>query len=161
MPEASIYQEQAKLNEDIAQTAKKAGFSDWAIIMCFYSALHWVNYHAYNNGNSKDLIIDKSKYKDEKRIPTAHDLKKIYVQKIAREDYQILKDKYKYPKEKSLLKKEAIELQKLEKAYEILFNASMTARYLDGLTITARDYYKSQDIEYYFEKLEIIKKRFS
>ncbi|MTJ10682.1 hypothetical protein [Anabaena sp. UHCC 0204] len=159
MPEASIYREQALLNENTAQAAKQ-GFCDWAVIMCFYSALHWVNYHAYTNGNSQELILDKSKYSKGTRIPTLHDLKFYYVEKIVNEDSKKLRDTFQNSNNKNY-KEKLEEVRKLQVAYESLFNASMRARYLHYLTTTSRAHYTSQNIEYFFNNLEIIKKRLS
>lgn len=161
MPEASIYKEQALLNENTAQAAKQ-GFCDWAVIMCFYSALHWVNYHAHTNGNSQELILDKSQYPKGTRVPTLHDLKFYYVQKIVNEDAEKLIDTFQNSNKNNKNYKEKLEeVKKLRVAYERLLNASMKARYLHDLTTTSRAYYTSQNIEYFFNDLEIIKKRLS
>ena len=47
--DATAYKEQAKSNE-AAALALKEHYPDWAVTMCFYAALHWVNYHAAKTG---------------------------------------------------------------------------------------------------------------
>ncbi len=42
----SIYEQHARLNEEIAKIAHTEA-PEWAIIMYFYAALHWVNDYAY------------------------------------------------------------------------------------------------------------------
>ena len=54
MPNQSVYQRQAECNEKTALAAQ-SGFPDWAVIMCFYAALHWVNHYALCNGDTKEL----------------------------------------------------------------------------------------------------------
>ncbi|MEM6838053.1 MAG: hypothetical protein AAF609_14500 [Cyanobacteria bacterium P01_C01_bin.120] len=49
--DARAYQEQAKSNEAAAKVVKSR-YPDWAVTMCFYAALHWVNYHAAKNGTT-------------------------------------------------------------------------------------------------------------
>jgi hypothetical protein len=50
----SVYRRQAESNEQTAIAAKK-GFPDWAVIMCFYAALHWVNDYAFHQGEIEEL----------------------------------------------------------------------------------------------------------
>ena len=50
----------------------------------------------------------------------------------------------------------------LEESYELLYRASMTARYLAGLENlgrTARKHYADINIQLYFESLDVIRKR--
>jgi hypothetical protein len=156
MSECSIYQQQAEWNEATAQAAKK-GFPDWAVIMCFYAALHWVNYHACLSGKIEELKVNESV---SGRTLTQHDLKKRYVQKIAREDKQAVEAKYKSPKNNQF-KEGRQRAKELEDAYKLLYSASMRARYLDGLSITAKEHYSGKDIDEYFHYLIVIKERFS
>lgn len=132
MPDPNVYQRQAECNEKTAKAAQ-SGFPDWAVIMCFYAALHWVNHYAFCNGDINEF---------DNGDDSPHQLRRKYVQKIAR--------KNKWPD--------------LEKYYELLFQASMTARYLRGLedlNRTAVAHYSKSGVECYFDYLDKIKKRLS
>jgi len=41
-----IYTEQAQLNEKPATNAAQSGDNDWAVTICFYSAIHYVKAYA-------------------------------------------------------------------------------------------------------------------
>ncbi|MEH2000386.1 MAG: hypothetical protein V7L00_16830 [Nostoc sp.] len=41
-PSTEIYTEQAQLNEKAATNAAQSGDNDWAVTICFYSAIHYV-----------------------------------------------------------------------------------------------------------------------
>ena len=43
------YLEQARSNEKAARSLEKT-YPDWAITICFYAALHWVEYYACMTG---------------------------------------------------------------------------------------------------------------
>jgi hypothetical protein len=43
------YLEQAKTNEQAARDLEKT-YPDWAVTICFYAALHWVEYYACKTG---------------------------------------------------------------------------------------------------------------
>lgn len=132
MPDPSVYRRQAELNEKTALAAQ-TGFPDWAVIMCFYAALHWVNDYAFRQG-------DIGEFDDDDTSP--HKLRRHYVQKISR------KNKW----------------RDLEEAYELLFRASMTARYLrglEGLNRTAREHYTKNGVQFCFDYLEVVKSRLS
>jgi hypothetical protein len=73
MLDASEYRTQAESNEAAAHDVRR-NYPDWAVTMCFYSALHWVNYHAANGG----IDIDKNS-----QYPTPHDKRSDYVREIA------------------------------------------------------------------------------
>lgn len=45
------YLEQAKNNEQAARSIER-DYPDWAVTMCFYAALHWVEYYACVNGHN-------------------------------------------------------------------------------------------------------------
>ncbi|MBG1257737.1 MULTISPECIES: hypothetical protein [Nostoc] len=133
MPNQSIYQQQAEFNEKTA-IAAQSGFPDWAVIMCFYAALHWVNDYAFREGNIKEF--------DTNDDYSPHKLRRMYVKKIAKLN----------------------RWNDLEEAYELLYRASMTARYLRGLenqNCTAREYYAKNGVQFCFDDLEKIKKRLS
>lgn len=132
MTEPSIYRRQAELNEQTARAAQ-LGFPDWAVIMCFYAALHWVNDYAFRQGDIGEFESDDD---------SPHGLRRKYVKRIARSKGW----------------------RDLEEAYELLYRASMTARYLrdlEDLNITAREHYATHDIQFCFDYLEVIKKRLS
>jgi hypothetical protein len=127
----SVYRQQAELNEQTANAAR-SGFPDWSVIMCFYAALHWVNDHAFREGRIQEFSDDED--------TSPHKRRRMYVKGIAR--------KNKWPD--------------LEDAYELLYRGSMTARYLRGLeelNCTARKYYADNNIQFYFDYLETVKKR--
>ncbi len=132
MPNLSVYQQQAEFNEQTAKAAQ-SGFPDWAVIMCFYAALHWVNDYAFRQGDIKNFENDGDSDSPHKR-------RRMYVKKIAKQN----------------------NWKDLEEAYELLYRVSMTARYLEGLekqNCTAREHYAKNDIQFCFEYLEKIKKR--
>lgn len=134
MSKQSIYEQQAKLNEEIAKQAQTDS-PEWAIIMYFYAVLHWVNNYAHKRGEMSQL-------QDTNKTTSPHKLRKDYVKKVS---------KYKGNEDK------------LYQNYKFLFDESMVARYLeDGdfncINMTAKDYYKQCNIKEYIDSLEIIKK---
>lgn len=136
MSTGSIYRQQAILNEQAAIKAQSER-PDWAIIMCFYSALHWVNDHAYRHGKLHELDI-KNVGSDVKTTP--HKLKKTYVKRFAKQ----------------------IRYLDLETYYKLLYDESMKARYLEQLQCSAYDYYSSHNnFQVYFGYLTIIKTKLS
>jgi hypothetical protein len=133
MESQSVYQRQAEKNEQTADAAR-SGFPDWAVIMCFYAALHWVNDYAFRNNEMREL---EPGFHDDR--PSNHEARKRYVKKIARNKRYI----------------------DLEKAYKNLFDESMKARYLKGLEdeeCTATDHYSECGVKFCFDYLEQIKK---
>jgi hypothetical protein len=135
----SVYCRQAESNEQTAIAAKK-GFPDWAVIMCFYAALHWVNDYAFHQGEIEELEGTG----DKDTSQNLHKLRRLYVKKIARIN----------------------NWRDLEEAYELLFRASMTARYLRGLESlnrTAREHYSNNEsfVQNCFDDLAIVKSRLS
>ena len=140
MPNHSIYRRQAEKNENTA-IAAQSGFPDWAVIMCFYAALHWVNDYAYCNNEMEELkpefYIDENGNK-----PSEHGARKKYVRKIARSK----------------------KISSLESAYKKLFDESMKARYLQGLendNCTAVEHYLEAGVQFCFNYLNQIKKGLS
>jgi hypothetical protein len=70
MTELSIYHLQAKANEESAKIAQEE-FPEWAIIMYFYAALHFINDYAYERDE-----LDKLQ---------GHSSRRQYVKDIARD----------------------------------------------------------------------------
>ncbi len=128
----SIYELQARVNEETAKLAHK-DFPEWAIIMYFYAALHWINDYAYRNNQLS--VLDKSDGISQ------HTSRKKYVKEIA------------YKKG----------CQDIYENYKFLFDESMLARYLENndeeLDSTSRDFFSNVDIKKYSDALFIIKKR--
>ena len=134
MSKQSIYEQQAKLNEENARKAHTES-PEWAIIMYFYAALHWVNNYAHKRGEMSQL-------QDTNKTTSPHTLRKRYVKKVS---------KHKGNEDK------------LYENYKFLFDESMVARYLeDGefecINMTSREYYKECNIKDYIDSLETIKK---
>jgi hypothetical protein len=130
MPEDSVYRRQARSNEETAKAAR-SGFPDWAVIMCFYAALHWINDYALRHGEIDSFDVSDS---------SPHSARRKYVKKLAR----------------------AKRWEDLQDAYEILFRASMTARYLqdlEELNCSAREHYKKYGVDFCFDCLKTIKNR--
>ncbi|HLP90472.1 MAG TPA: hypothetical protein VK184_18035 [Nostocaceae cyanobacterium] len=132
MSNKSIYQQQAELNEEIAAAAQ-LGFPEWAIIMYFYAALHWINDYAYRNGEMEEL----KKNADESQ----HKTRREYIKKVAKRKKR----------------------RELEECYKTLFSDSIIARYLEDeqggcINSTARQYYSKCNIKDYIDCLETIKK---
>ncbi|MEP0755724.1 hypothetical protein NDA03_26435 [Trichocoleus sp. Lan] len=137
MPNHSVYRRQAEKNENTAKAAQ-SGFFDWAVIMCFYAALHWVNDYAFRNNEMGKL--EPSFYVDENgKKPSEHGARLRYVKRVARRTGYM----------------------ELETAYKNLFAESMKARYLQGLEeedCTAVDHYKTVGVQFCFDYLEKVKK---
>jgi len=142
MTDLSIYLQQAKANEESAKIAQKDS-PEWAIIMYFYAALHYVNDYALNV-DQLDSLQEKIELLGEgEKIESAHSVMRKYVKEI---DYTIN------------AKKELIN------NYNYLFDESMLARYLVNyekcLDCSPREHYgKYTDREFkkISDKLEKIK----
>jgi len=65
---------QAKSNENAAHSVENT-YPDWTVTMCFYSALHWVEYYASQHGD--DI---KSQFQEK----SPHDSRRGYVRKLAK-----------------------------------------------------------------------------
>ncbi|NET57197.1 MAG: hypothetical protein F6K47_13845 [Symploca sp. SIO2E6] len=131
MPKESVYRRQARANEGTAKAAR-LGFPDWAVIMCFYAALHWINDYALRQG--------KKIYDSDVSDSSQHSARRKYVKKLARDN----------------------KWGDLQDAYQTLYQASMTARYLEdleGKDITAIEHYAKYGVDFAFKCLEIIKNR--
>lgn len=68
------YLEQAKSNEQAARSVQKS-YPDWAVTMCFYAALHWVEYYACVKGSDIEKEYDG-------RSP--HESRRKYIDDLAR-----------------------------------------------------------------------------
>jgi hypothetical protein len=140
MSTESVYSRQAISNENTARAAQN-GFPDWAVTMCFYAALHWVNHYAYINNEIKQVIPQENNTND-----STHKIKRNYIEKICRLNARN-------------------GFQDVEKAYKFLFNQSMKSRYLQDLDedVTAREYYaqNTNEVKSCFDKLSIIKSKLS
>ncbi|MEH2411436.1 hypothetical protein [Nostoc sp.] len=65
---------QAQSNEDAAHFTESA-YPDWAVTMCFYAALHWVDYYASQKGDDiPSQFPEKS----------PHDSRRGYVRQLAK-----------------------------------------------------------------------------
>ncbi|WP_414529742.1 hypothetical protein [Nodularia chucula] len=68
------YLVQARSNENAARSIESA-YPDWTVTMCFYAALHWVEYYASQRG---DDITSQFPEK------SPHDSRRGYVRKLAK-----------------------------------------------------------------------------
>lgn len=127
------HREQAQSNEAAAQSVRTS-YPDWAITMCFYSALHWVEQYASMQG----CDIEKE-YKEKGK--SRHDRRRQYVIKIASN----------------------LSNKNLRLAYLALEEESKNARYLKNLNKSAIAYY-TQDknkVTNAFQKLQIVRQLLS
>ena len=129
MGNANIHKKQSDLNEQAANRAMQSGCYDWAVTICFYAALHYIEAYAQHVGCDIG--------KEYSHIRTQHERRLAYVLDI---DYDLNLN------------------NSLNSSYEMLYEASMTARYLTGLGKgrTARSYFKFICNDY-FECLSTIK----
>ncbi|MEI6442912.1 MAG: hypothetical protein WCO29_07245 [Nostocales cyanobacterium ELA583] len=67
------YLEQAKTNEQAARDLEKT-YPDWAVTICFYAALHWVEYYACKKGCDIN---------QEYPGPSPHSSRKDYIRELA------------------------------------------------------------------------------
>lgn len=105
--------EQAKNNEQAARSIRDS-YPDWAVTMCFYAALHLVEYYACVNG-----IDIASQYPLSKSV---HDSRRNYVIDFSYE----LRNK------------------NLRKVYEDLEEESKVARYMKNIYINTEKYYNTK-----------------
>jgi hypothetical protein len=127
-PSAKMHYEQAVLNEQAA-LAVKENQPDWAVTICFYAALHWIEGYAINEG-----VDINQQYK--RRGGSPHNWRKNYVKDIA---YNLRKDTFR-------------------RAYERLDDESRKARYLKDINSNSRLYYSCIGVDDLFKDLETIKK---
>lgn len=131
MPSEQSHREQAEYNEEAAHNIRDTA-PDWAVTMCFYAALHWVECYAKVQGD--DL---EQKYQG---CLSPHDRLLSYVRYI------------------SVTRRD----RDLEKAYKNLRNESQTARYLTGIRTSSRVNYSRQNktgVNQSFDNLRIVKQR--
>ncbi|MEH1968075.1 hypothetical protein [Nostoc sp.] len=130
MQKASVHKRQSELNEEAAKNAAQSGLYDWAVTICFYSALHYIEAYAKHQGVNIGREYSQCKTQHERRF--------YYVQDI---DYDLgLNDS-------------------LINAYDKLYQGSKIARYLEGIqSMTARKYFESVYMQY-LKALEIIKNK--
>jgi hypothetical protein len=132
MPSEQSHREQAKYNEEAALSIRDTS-PDWAVTMCFYSALHWVAWYAKVHGD--DL---EQQYQGRQ---SPHDRLLDYVRDLAgtKQDRDLVK------------------------AYKNLRNESQIARYLsDKMNTNSRIYYsrlKTREVDSCFDNLRIVKQR--
>lgn len=123
--------EQAEHNESTANNIK-LNQPDWAITMCFYAALHWVERYGIIKG-----VNIEAKYQSIIGQSSLHEYRKLYVADIAYE----------------------LGNKKLRGAYYDLEKESRKARYLKDLSSSAVLYYTRNKIYVTdsFQDLQIIK----
>ena len=131
MPSEQSHRQQAEYNEEAAHSIRNT-FPDWAVTMCFYAALHWVEWYA--------KVHEQDLERQDQNYSSPHDRLLAYVFDIARNRQD--KD--------------------LNKAYQYLKNASQRARYLEGIRTNSRIYYSrhnTRDVDKSFDNLQIVKQR--
>lgn len=130
MLRASIHKKQSELNEEAAKNAAKSGLYDWAVTMCFYSSLHYIEAYAKHQGINIGQEYSQCRTQHERRF--------YYVQDV---DYDLDFN------------------GSLINAYDKLYQGSKIARYLEGIqNMTARKYFESVYIEH-LKALETIKNK--
>ncbi|MEH2410510.1 hypothetical protein [Nostoc sp.] len=128
MPKSSsVHFKQAELNEEAAKIAAQSECYDWAVIMCFYAALHYVEAHA--------IFHNKDIYSDYSYVYTQHNKRIAYVQDVS------------YEKSGDVLG---------AAPFEKLYLASMKARYLENIKCYSKKYFKLS-FNKYFEELSTVK----
>lgn len=115
IPTEQAHKEQARQNE-YAIGRIEAQHPDWVVTLCFYAALHWVEFYAKAEGTN---IFHE--YED---AGSPHDRRRDYLSDVA----------YYY-----------LNAKKLYKAYTALEDESKVARYLKGIDVDARQYYIKND----------------
>ncbi|HBL11560.1 MAG TPA: hypothetical protein DD379_09165 [Cyanobacteria bacterium UBA11162] len=125
----NIHLQQAKLNEEAAIENQKS-YPEWAIVMCFYAALHYIEYYAVSKQQNIYALYPDS----ESKKFSQHERRIRYVEDISSDKNS----------------------PDLSIAYERLYEASMKARYLKNLNTTSRRYFKI-GCEFYFKALDTVK----
>jgi hypothetical protein len=131
MPSEQSHREQAEYNEQAAASIRDTS-PDWAVTMCFYAALHWVEWYAKVRGDELE--------RQYQNYPSPHDRLLAYV-------FDIAKNR---------------QYRDLDKAYNDLKNASQTARYLTDIRTNSRMHYSRHNprgVDKSFDNLEIVKQR--
>ncbi|MBW4614406.1 MAG: hypothetical protein KME21_14270 [Desmonostoc vinosum HA7617-LM4] len=124
------YLVQAQSNENAARSTESA-YPDWTVTMCFYAALHWVEYYASKSGD------DISTQFPEK---SPHDSRRGYVRQLAK-------------------KLDSRELEKLYNDLESASQKARYLEGRGIKYISAIDYFKSHqsEVNESFKKLQQIK----
>lgn len=92
MPSEQSHRQQAEYNEEAALSIKDTS-PDWAVTMCFYAALHWVEWYAKVQGDDLERQYPKC---------NPHERLLAYVFDIARNlQYKDLNKAYQYLKNSS------------------------------------------------------------
>jgi len=128
MPQDFVHQFQAEHNERSANFVR-SDYPDWAVTMCFYAAIHWVERYA-----KKQRVDLDAEYKT---VRNPHERRYAYVRDVAVN----------------------LRRQQLRTAYQDLRKYSQVARYLEDIRINSFDYFDRQHrdkVSLAFEKLEII-----
>jgi hypothetical protein len=125
MPNVNIHRRQAIYNERLAMATARSGYRDWAVTMCFYSALHHTEAYAVFHGDDIRDFSGNSLHR--KRINYIDDI-----------EYRRNFDG-------------------LVIAYQMLFYASMEARYLETLSCIAKEHFP-EDLKDFFEALTTVKR---
>ena len=131
MPSEQSHREQAEYNEQAAASIRDTS-PDWAVTMCFYAALHWVEWYAKVRGDDLD--------RQYQNYPSPHDRLLAYVFDIAKNP----------------------QYRDLNKAYNDWKNASKISRYLTDIRTNSRLYYsryKTREVDKSFDNLPIVKQR--
>lgn len=127
MASEQSHREQAELNQQAAQDLRDTK-PDWAVTMCFYSALHWVEFYAKTHGcdNLRQQYPGRS----------LHESRTQYVDDLARD----------------------LGNRTLRKAYEELERTSKKSRYLQNINTNSREFFKKQkkEVNKSFENLRVI-----
>jgi len=130
MPQDFVHQSQAEHNEKAANFVRNT-YPDWAVTMCFYAAIHWVERYARIQGVDLDAKYYTTKNPHERRFA--------------------------YVKDVAVNLREA----ELRIAYQDLQKYSQVARYLENIRTNSFDYFTRQEsgkVSLAFENLEIIKR---
>lgn len=69
------YFKQAQSNEQAARSFESA-YPDWAVTICFYAALHWIEYYACQKGDDISIQFPSK---------SPHDSRRGYVYNLAKE----------------------------------------------------------------------------
>jgi hypothetical protein len=131
MPSEQSHREQAQYNEEAALSIRDTS-PDWAVTMCFYAALHWVECYAKRRGDDLEQRYQGSSSPHDRLLAYAFDIAKNR------------------------------QYRDVSKAYQDLKNASQIARYLTDIKTNSRLYYsriKKRDVDNSFNNLQIIKQR--
>ena len=131
------HKKQAAYNCEAAQRVEQ-NIPDWAITMCFYAALHYVETYAIRT--NVDIKNDYPK-KSCSRKPSLHEKRRDYIEDLA---YHLRN-------------------RNLRKAYSNLEKESKNSRYINELRFNSREYYQChrQKVTMALQNLQIIRQLLS